>query len=191
MSQLSISLVVFVLVSVSLVDADPKVHKLDLNSSQQVVDTTSFVQIADNDEPGVRLEVYGTVYKSDGVTPAAGIQVHVYHTDATGKYGREGDPQGTTRLNGDMVTGESGEYRFTTIKPASYPGTTAPAHIHYRITVPGKEGVTWFALEFADDAHISESKRKKEKEKGRFSSIIELTENGDGLTGTFNLKLDG
>src|SRR5688572_27130373 len=37
-------------------------------------------------EQGPKLAVSGTVYKSDGKTPAPGVVLYVYQTDQTGRY---------------------------------------------------------------------------------------------------------
>src|SRR5947209_2933753 len=42
--------------------------------------------IPDSDEPGEPLEIEGSIYKSDGVTPAPDVILYVYHTDAHGHY---------------------------------------------------------------------------------------------------------
>ena len=42
--------------------------------------------IAGKSEPGEPLEMSGTIFGADGKTPASGIILYVYHTDATGHY---------------------------------------------------------------------------------------------------------
>ncbi|MDQ2920818.1 MAG: hypothetical protein M3R52_04270 [Acidobacteriota bacterium] len=39
-------------------------------------------------EPGEPLVIFGTVYKEDGKTPADGILIYVYHTNAAGIYAK-------------------------------------------------------------------------------------------------------
>lgn len=83
------------------------------------------------DEPGEPLVVSGTVYQSDGKTPAAGIAVYVYHTDAEGYYRKGANSSDNPRIKGTMKTNSEGKYEFRTIKPGAYPGGGNPAHIHY------------------------------------------------------------
>ena len=155
----------------------------------QKTDTTSFVKIASDDEPGQPMLIRGVVFDNDGITPLAGVLVHVYHTDAEGNYGPKGAPQGTIRLKGDMITGPDGEYSYQTIIPASYPGSRAPAHVHYKVHRTRDSAEEWFALEFANDPYISDKKKASEKAKGKFSSVI-LLEERDGMHhGEFNLRL--
>ena len=86
--------------------------------------------IADANEPGERLEISGQVFSPDGVTPAANVIVYAYQTDATGEY--HNDPKThVARLHGWAKTDAQGRYTFHTIKPASYPRMTIPAHVHF------------------------------------------------------------
>src|SRR5262249_25559084 len=50
---------------------------------------TSVAVLAGPEEPGERLVVTGTVFAPDGVTPAPGVFLYVYNTDATGHYNSE------------------------------------------------------------------------------------------------------
>ena len=45
-------------------------------------------------------------------------------------------------IRGWMKTNEKGQYRFYTLKPASYPNSTAVKHIHPTIKEPGKNEIT-------------------------------------------------
>src|SRR6185312_2779693 len=85
--------------------------------------------ICTDKEPGEPLIVSGTIYTPDGRTPLEGINLFVYQTDATGVYTTSGGNNRNTRLHGAMRTNAEGKYEFRTIKPASYPGSTNPAHI--------------------------------------------------------------
>src|SRR5215213_10262595 len=40
-------------------------------------------------EPGKPMLISGTIFQPDGVTPASGILLYVYHTDAQGYYSKE------------------------------------------------------------------------------------------------------
>jgi protocatechuate 3,4-dioxygenase beta subunit len=95
--------------------------------------------------------VEGIVTGADG-RPVEGAVVYVYHTDARGYYGPDGD---TARLCGLMRTGADGRYRFHTIKPASYPGSDIPAHVHYVVSganLPEQQ----YLLEFEGDRFLDD-----------------------------------
>src|SRR5215831_20910733 len=69
----------------------------------------NIAKIADEREPGQRLVVSGQVFAPDGVTPAAGVMVYAYQTDATGHY--QNDPQTrVARLHGWARTDAQGRF---------------------------------------------------------------------------------
>lgn len=113
--------------------------------------------LADQDEPGERLVVRGTVFHSDASTPARNVIVYAHHTNAAGRYAngsRESEwSRRHGRLRGWLMTGSDGRYEIQTIKPAPYPERASPAHIHLFILEPGKADPYWiddivFAGEF-------------------------------------------
>jgi len=120
------------------------------------------VIIADEKKPREKLIVTGTIYNLDRKTPAEGVTVYVYHTDAKGIYGK-----GEELLDGTMITDKDGKYKYHTIKPGSYPDSKNPAHVHYKVS--GKNiHEQWFELKFEGDPFISKEESKKETSKGNF-----------------------
>jgi protocatechuate 3,4-dioxygenase beta subunit len=91
---------------------------------------------------GQRILIRGTVYQSDGTTPAADALMYFYQTDNTGRYAKHGSEDrssfawwhGYTR--GFLKTNHKGEYQISTIKPAPYPARIEPAHIHCIVKAP-------------------------------------------------------
>ncbi len=141
------------------------------------------------DEPGEPMIISGTVYGFDGETPLEGIEVHVYHTNAKGYYSRGGKNENQHRINGTMITNAKGKYEYRTIKPASYPNSRVPSHVHYVVSGPGYKAQR-FRLEFKGDPHISESEYLREAKKGKFADIRPLEKDENGvLRCEFNLKL--
>ena len=139
-------------------------------------------------EPGQAIEVSGVIYRPDRRTPAPGLTLFVFHTDAAGRYNRrvagyagENNP----RLRGWMRTGLDGRYQFRTIKPGQYSG---PVHIHAHLFGPGRP--EWFIREylFAGDPLIAPDDRAAMANLGRFSPVVTLTRRADGvLTGERDL----
>jgi len=147
------------------------------------------IVIARPGESGERMVVSGTVYGADGSTPAAGVTVYVYHTDARGYY-NEGKPSGTPRLRGWMTTDVNGRYEFRTIKPAAYPGRKDPAHIHVKALGGGYPEQYLDDYVFDDDPLVTDEERSKQAGKGTLSAIVKLQEGSDGnLYGKRDLKL--
>jgi protocatechuate 3,4-dioxygenase, beta subunit len=87
---------------------------------------TSIDTLPDFHDPGPKLQVGGTIYQSDGKTPANNVILYVYHTDQNGEYPKKGDETGWARqhgyIRGWIRTNEDGKYRFYTLKPGAYPG---------------------------------------------------------------------
>ena len=143
-------------------------------------DTSWSITLVGPNEPGQALIVSGTFYQGDGKTPAPGVRLYVYHTDASGRYN---DGKGGTReprIRGWLTTDARGRYHIRTIKPGSYPGSRNPAHIHAKATAPdGKE--EWIdEFLFDDDPFIGEKDRANANGKGEFSHIMKGALDPDG-----------
>ncbi len=139
--------------------------------------------IASQDEPGERMTISGKIFQPDGKTPAEGIILYVYHTDATGNYSQTADQPNSMHhghLRGWMKTKANGEYKFSSIKPASYPSSTAPAHIHPLIKEPDKNEYWIDEYVFDDDPFLTEEHLKNNKNRGG-SGMIHLTKNENGV----------
>ena len=138
-------------------------------------------------EPGEPLVVTGTVYRSDGETPAAGVTLYAYHTDAEGLYSETNDNT-NPRLKATVRTDADGRYELKTIKPAPYPGGGVPAHIHYRLSGEGLAEQR-FELHFKRDPYLSRPMKEHSERQGRFGSIRPLIRDGDGWRCVYDLRL--
>ena len=139
--------------------------------------------IAGPDEPGEPMVIEGVIYHLDGETPAPGVVLYVYQTDATGHYAPA--PHQTLgrrhgRLRGWVKTDADGRYKLRTIRPASYPDAENPAHIHPIVKEPGKNEYYLDEYIFDDDPLLTESKRSALEGRGG-SGIVELTKDADGV----------
>lgn len=141
--------------------------------------------IANPAEPGERLEVKGTVYKPDGKTPAEGVIVYFYHTDATGRYTPSPDQvmgRQNGHLRGWIKTNGNGEYRIYTIKPAPYPGAKAPAHIHCYVKEPRLNEYYVDDLEFMDDPLLTEAIKLQREKRGGSGLVVTEKDKHGGLS---------
>jgi protocatechuate 3,4-dioxygenase beta subunit len=129
-------------------------------------------------EPGDPLVLTGVVYQKDGRTPAPGVIVYAYHTNAGGVYPTRGDEPGWGRrhgyLRGWVKTNERGEYRFDTIRPGGYPGRTDPAHIHMIVKEPDRQEYWIDEVVFEDDPRVTERYRSAQQNRGG-NGVIRLT----------------
>ena len=121
-------------------------------------------------EAGEALIATGTVRDAAG-RPVAGALVYVYQTSAKGWYsdraphlsGMGGDTR-HARLFGYMTTGADGVYEFRTIRPAGYPRTDLPAHIHFQIDPPGGAGGPIVSeIQFDDDPRLTAEWRERSR----------------------------
>ena len=119
-------------------------------------------------EPGQPLLVSGTIRNKRG-QPIKGALIYVYQTSSKGWYsdkaphisGMAGDEK-HARLFGYMRTNQSGEYELRTIRPAGYPRSILPAHIHIEIEVGGDEpGSLISEILFEDDPRLTPEARER------------------------------
>lgn len=115
------------------------------------------------DSSSPKLKLTGTVFQSDGKTPASGVILYVYHTDRTGIYPKKGNETGWGRrhgyLRGWIKTDESGQYAFFTFRPAVYPDGSEPEHIHLTVKEPDKNEYYLDDFMFEDDLILTQQKR--------------------------------
>jgi protocatechuate 3,4-dioxygenase beta subunit len=124
-------------------------------------------------ETGEPLVLAGRVIDGDG-RPMKEAVVYVYQTSAKGWYSdraahyaaHEGDRK-HARLFGYLKTDGEGGFELRTIRPAGYPDSDLPAHIH--VEVERKErGSGNFVTEaqFDDDPRLTDEWRKRSQQEG-------------------------
>lgn len=147
------------------------IHDLK-NDDLSTIDTiTGFLE---SDE---KILLNGTIYKSDGKTPAPNVILYIYHTNAGGIYEQESrsDLPGKSffKHRGIVQTDRDGQYAFYTFLPGAYPGRTEPKHIHPIILEPGKNEYyidDWF---FEGDLLLTDAKRNNLEQRGG-NGIVKL-----------------
>ena len=147
----------------------------------------SRVEMAGPTEPGQRLLVNGRLFNPDGETPAPGLIVYAYQTDARGLYNeqRGGEPS----LKGWAKTDAAGRFELVTIRPAPYPTRTEPAHIHLQVWGPGVEPQWHDDILFADDTLVTPAKRTRSEALGRFRFVHTLSMQAATATISHNVRL--
>ena len=144
---------------------------------------SSDVSITKPGEPGDPMVISGTVYKQDGKTPAPNVVLYVYHTDHTGEYTHgQGDHESTRhgRLRAWIKSDARGHYKFTTIRPASYPNSRNPQHVHAIIKEPGVQPYWIDEYLFDDDPYVDAKVRAQQDGRGG-KGIIRLSKNAQGI----------
>ena len=133
---------------------------------------------------GKKIKVTGTIYQPDGETPAEGVILYVYHTNREGIYETKGDEKGWGKrhgfIRGWMKTGADGRYSFYTLKPASYPNSSNPAHIHPIILEPNGKYYWLGGYHFEGDPYLTERETSPEAPRGGSSGLLSLKKE-DGI----------
>ncbi len=129
----------------------------------KVASLKSDARIAPVGEPGPPLRVDGVVRDVAG-KPAPGIVVYAYQTNEKGVYPPEVRFTGTSayrhgKLRAWAKTDASGRYTFTTIRPASYPESDIPQHIHMHVLEPGRCTYWIDDIVFTDDPFLTAQQR--------------------------------
>ena len=141
----------------------------------------------------MKLKVEGTVYKTDGKTPAKDVIVYAYHTNSKGIYAADKNASGWGRRHGYnrgwVKTDANGYYAFYTIKPASYPNANIPAHIHFTVLEPDGKYYYIDDCTFEGDKFLTERETNPQSPRGGSSGLLHLKEERSLLVGTRNIIL--
>lgn len=146
------------------------------------------------EEPGTRLHVTFEFVDAAG-RPVAGALLYLYHTSAKGWYSDKaahiqassGDYR-HARLFGYAITDANGRIDVRTIRPASYPNTDLPQHLHLHLSVGGKE-VLASELLFEDDPMLSREKLEAAEHGGYVAAKVEKAADGvHKCKATFTVK---
>jgi protocatechuate 3,4-dioxygenase beta subunit len=131
-------------------------------------------------EPGEPLIVAGKVFAPDGRTPAAGVTVYAYNTDAEGYYG-ENRAEYPPRIYGWMKTDAAGRFELRTIYPGCYPKMQVPAHIHFEAWGGGYPLQWTEGLRFEGDKYITPEMRADDARLGDFRATQRVSRGSDGV----------
>ena len=161
-------------------------------SAIQLDQLNSIDTLPDFNEDGPKIEISGTIFRSDGKTPVAGTIMYLYHTDQNGLYSGGSDESVWSKrhgyIRGWLKTDANGFYKFYTLVPASYPNTTIQKHIHPTIKEPGKTAYWIDDFVFDDDPFLIE--KEKNKKYPVAGSGVLVTRKEDGiLKATRNIVL--
>jgi protocatechuate 3,4-dioxygenase beta subunit len=146
----------------------PRFRKLIRDSAQFPPMTIISAQ-----EPGEPLTISGRVV--DGSRrPVKAALMYVYQTSSKGWYSDraahvgavEGDRK-HARLFGYLKTDAEGRFEIRTIRPAGYPDSDLPAHIHVEVEAPDRPaGGLVTEIQFDDDLRLTAAWRKRSGQEG-------------------------
>ncbi len=143
--------------------------------------------LADEDEPGTRMEFWGRVLDYQG-QPLSEAAIVAYQTDSSGLYNPPDANTRVPRIRAVAITNANGEFRFATIRPGHYPEGGIPEHIHLEITAPAHR-LKWITYWFNDDPILTPSIRNSIESE---TVIVTLSTDANGtLTFSNDIRLDG
>lgn len=142
---------------------------------------------------GLKIKVTGTIYLSDGKTPAKDVILYIYHTDQNGIYPTKGDETGWAKrhgyIRGWVKTDRHGLYTFYTLKPGVYPDRSEPAHIHPIILEPNGKYYWLGSYYFEGDSLLTEKEINPVSPRGGSSGLLILRKEEDVWVGRRDIIL--
>ena len=133
-------------------------------SESQLNNTDS---IPDFESKSNKLKITGTIYLSDGKTPAKDVILYIEQPDENGDY--ELKTENNKRYvhhRGWIKTNADGQYTFYTFIPGQVLRYKELKHIHPVIKAPGQREYDMDALLFDNDPFLSKSCRKRLAKRG-------------------------
>ncbi len=155
---------------------------------------TSTMVILSDDPNGEKMVLSGTIYKKDKLTPYPNVILYAYHTDTKGEYSKKGNEKGVQKWHGShhgwCKTDKNGNYKIETIRPASYPGRTDPAHIHSAVKIAGNEIPIYITdFVFKDDPLLPKTQQNKFSYQGG-TGIVDVKKVNNQWIGKRDIILD-
>ncbi len=139
-------------------------------SERQLNNTDSIPEFSTQEN---KLLLTGTIFQSDGVTPAKDVILYISQPDEDGDYvmKKENDKR-YVHHRGWIKTDADGKYNFYTFIPGNFWRNREVKHIHPIIKEPGKTEQDMDALLFDNDPFLSKSCRKRLAKKGIDSVLM-------------------
>lgn len=135
-------------------------------------------------EKGQQLVVEGTVFQKDGKTPAPGVIIYYWQTDADGLYSPRDGMNPKARIHGHLrgwvKTNSEGAYIIYTVRPAPYPNDVLTAHIHFSVKEPDVANEYYTDdINFTDDSLLAVNLQKHPQEyRGGNGIVTPVVKNG-------------
>jgi len=136
-----------------------------------------------------KIKISGIVYQIDGKTPAKDILMYAYQTNEKGIYPKKSSSTGFESrhgyIRGWVKTNAQGAYTIYTFRPASYPNTSIPQHIHITVKEPEKNEYYIDDFYFDDDPNLTDRIRNRSNFRAG-SGIVKLLK----VDGMYEVKRD-
>ncbi len=146
------------------------------NKEQQLsnIDTIPGFESKEN-----KLKIYGTIYKSDGVTPAKDVILYIEQADEHGNFDlRKEDDMRYVYNRGWVKTDDNGQYTFYTYVPGNDRRFNQMQQLFPIVKEPSKKEYEIATFLFDEDPLLSKSCRKRMSKKGDLTRILKLKKEG-------------
>lgn len=129
-----------------------------------------------------KLKIFGTIYESDGVTPANGVILYICQPDDYGNYhSKKINGKRMLRHKGCIKTDTNGRYTFYTFIPGTYWPSKTIQQIHGVIKTPDTDNIYAIAhFVFDNDPLLRKSCKRKIAKKG-LSNVLKLEKQANGI----------
>ena len=128
-----------------------------------------------------KLKITGTIYESDGVTPAKDVILFIEQADENGQFDlRKQNDKRYVHNSGWIKTDADGQYTFYTYIPGNDRRYNQLQQLFPSVKEPSKTEYEMESFLFDEDPMLSKLCRKKITKKGDPSRILKLTK-ADGL----------
>lgn len=134
-------------------------HAIYDYSENELTNTDSIPEYASKSNP---LKITGTVFLSDGITPAKNVILYINQADEHGNYElRKEHDKRYVYHRGWVKTDADGQYTFYTFIPGKERRSNDFKKIHLVIKEPNSAEITGFDLIFDNDPLLTKSCRRK------------------------------
>ncbi len=170
-----------------LADNYKKRHAIFDYSEKQLTNTDTIPGFENQSQ---KLKITGTIFESDGVTPAKNVVLYICQADEEGDYHSEKvDGKRILRHQGWIKTDADGNYTFYTFVPGTHWGTKDLMQIHgYVKESNSNEAYAINHFVFDNDPFLRKSCRKKIAKLG-INNILKLEKKDGLLIGKRNIVL--
>ncbi|MEZ4792842.1 MAG: hypothetical protein R2783_05085 [Gelidibacter sp.] len=156
-------------------------------SETQLNNTDSIPDFASKEN---KLMITGTIYESDGTTPAKDVILYISQPDENGDYKlKKQDGKRYVYHRGWIKTDADGHYTFYTFVPGSFLHNRELKHIHPVIKEPGKPEYDMDAFLFDNDPFLSKSCRKRLAKRG-MDNILKVEKKENMYVATKDIVLE-
>ncbi len=154
-------------------------------------DLTNVATIPDYESKDNKIKISGTIYKSDGVTPASDVVLYIEQANEFGDFDvRKDNGEKYVYHNASIKTDENGQYTIYTFLPGNDRRYNQLQQLFPRITEPSKETYEIASFLFDDDPLLTKRCRRQIAKKSDPSRILKLQKEGNLLVAKKDIILD-